>query len=176
MRPKGVPSVRACRNISPVETHGMPRCSDSRDACVPLPAPWRPTTRMITRSAAWSSEEALVVPHHELALDLLHRFEGDTHHDEDGGAPEGELPDPPQRDHHRRDDGDQAEIQRPGQRDTGEDLVEVLGRGIAGPVPRDEPALLLDQVGLALGVELDGRVEVAEEDDEDEVDRDVPEA
>src|SRR5207237_5672401 len=97
MRPKGVPSCKASRNISPVETQGMPRCSDSRDAWVPLPAPWRPTTRMITTG---SSQEALVVAHHELALDLLHGLEGDAHHDEDGRAAERELPDAPQRDHH----------------------------------------------------------------------------
>jgi hypothetical protein len=43
-----------------------------------------------------SGEEALVVAHHELAVDLLHRLERDTHGDQQRGAAEGELADVPQ--------------------------------------------------------------------------------
>ena len=42
--------------------------------------------------------------------------------------------------------------------------------------PGNEPALPLDHLGLLLRIELDGRVEVSEEDDQSEQDQDVPPA
>ena len=45
--------------------------------------------------------------------------------------------------------------------------------GRPGSHPRDEPAVLLEVVGLVDGVERDRRVEVGEEDDEDRLADDV---
>jgi len=36
-----------------------------------------------------SSDEPFVVPHQELSLDLLHRFDDDADHDQQAGAAEG---------------------------------------------------------------------------------------
>ena len=52
-------------------------------------------------------EEALVVPHHQLAVELLHGLEHHADCDEDGDATEGIL-DIPRFQHDERDDGDTA--------------------------------------------------------------------
>ena len=50
-------------------------------------------------------EEALVVSHHELAVDLLHRLECHAHGDQESGAVEGIAGDVPGRHQQRRGDG-----------------------------------------------------------------------
>ena len=78
--------------------------------------------------------------------------------------PNGNWLDAPDRQHHRRDQRDHGEVDRAGERDAREDVVEVGHRGRPGPDARDEPALLADVVGGVHGVERDRRVEVGEED------------
>ena len=69
----------------------------------------------------------------ELGLDLLHRLQADAHDDEDRGAAEGEVLVGGDRDQrHEGDERDDAEVEGTGQRDAGEDVVEVLGRRPAG--------------------------------------------
>ena len=120
-----------------------------------------------------SGQEAFVVAHHELAVDLLHRLEGDAHRDQDRHATEGELADVPQREDEQRQDRDRGQEQRSGQRDAVQHLRQVL----LGRRPRtdagDEAALLADDVGLLGRVERDRRVEVGEEDDEHREEQDV---
>ena len=40
--PSGVPWETLARKMSPVEIAGMPKCSATKRACVPLPAPGGP--------------------------------------------------------------------------------------------------------------------------------------
>ena len=88
------------RNSWPVERCWMPKCSARRSPWVPLPAPCLPRMtrrgpRVTSRHRQASGEEALVVPHHELAVDLLHGLERDAHGDQQRGAAERELRDVP---------------------------------------------------------------------------------
>src|SRR6185369_6176494 len=105
-RPSSVPASIALRNISPVETCGIPYASERRVACVPFPDPWGPSTRRFTtcpqrqQGAGWhpprrpplraaSAEEPLVVAHHHLRLHLAHGVERHADGDQHGRAAEG---------------------------------------------------------------------------------------
>ena len=70
-----------------------PRSPASRLARVPFPAPGGPKkTRRIGLLAALpgsaATHEALVVAHHEVAVELIHEVQRDRHHDEDRRAAE----------------------------------------------------------------------------------------
>src|SRR3954469_6405686 len=163
--PRGVPRETLARKMSPVEIAGMPKWSATTLAWVPFPAPGGPM-----RISLISAQEPFVVALLELALDLLHRVEGDADHDQDRRASEREvLVRVHQRDGDERDQRDETEVQRTWQRDTGQDVLEVLLGRLARPDPGDEAAVLLHVVGHFFGVEGDGDVEVGEEDDEGEV-------
>src|SRR3954470_24881924 len=87
--PSGVPWDTLARKMSPVEIAGILKCSAMNFAWVPLPAPGGPMISSRTECSLGSSaQESFVVALLELALDLLHRIERDTHHDEDRGATE----------------------------------------------------------------------------------------
>src|SRR5579864_4609827 len=47
--PNSVPALHSARKTSPVEMAGMPKRCDINSACVPLPQPGGPKSRMITR-------------------------------------------------------------------------------------------------------------------------------
>ena len=127
----------------------------------------------MTRSPRPSLQEALVVPHHQLAVDLLHRLEGDADRDQDRRAGEREVLHVGEGEEHRRQQGDEGDEERAGERDAAEDAGEVpLGLG-SGPDAGDEAALLADVLRLLGGVERDGRVEVREADDQQAVDHHV---
>src|SRR5713101_541099 len=172
--PAGVPSAAAARNSSPVEKCSVPNSSARRAACVPLPAPCLPrSTRRGPCAVMGSGQEAFVVAHHELAVDLFHRLQRHAHRDQQRGAPERELSDVPQRQHEQRYGGDGGEEQRTGQGDAVQHLGEILLGVTPGPDAGDEPALLADDVTLLLRVERDRGVEVREEHDQDHVEADV---
>src|SRR5690606_1390757 len=132
--------------MSPVEMWGIPSRSATRPAWVPLPAPGGPMHNSFMWSSAFrlrsngSGEDPLVVAHGELRLDLLHGLEGNTHHDEDRDAGEGDrdVPDDPPDD---RQHGDEA--QEHGTREG--DPVEDVGEVLFGLAPRadagDEPEI-----------------------------------
>ena len=61
----------------------------------------------------------------------------------------------------QRDERDEAEVDRAGQRDAGQHVVEVLGGRPPGTDARDEAAVLLHVVGDLIRVEGDRDVEVA---------------
>ena len=61
------------------------------------------------------------------------------------------------------------QVDRAGQRDPRQDRVDVLGRPLARPDARDEPAVLPHVLGDVIGIEDDRRVEVREEDDAGDV-------
>ena len=105
-------------------------------------------------------------------------LEGDAHGDEDRDAEEAELlaaagAAEGLAEDEGRDQGDDGDEQGAGQGDPVEDLGQVaLGLG-PGADAGDEAALLADLVGLLVRVELDGRVEVGEADDQQAVDDQV---
>ncbi len=61
-RPSSVPSAIAARNISPVETCGIPWSAESRCACVPLPEPCGPSTRRFTAGSPRSCASSSATP------------------------------------------------------------------------------------------------------------------
>src|SRR4029077_15433960 len=115
--PRPVPDWTASRSVSPVEIAGMSRRSERTLAWVPFPAPGKPRkTKRIERPFPLA-QEAFVVAHHQLRLDLLHRLERDTHRHQDRRPAERKLVDPPDVQHDRRDQRDRRQEQRPRQRD-----------------------------------------------------------
>src|SRR5437764_734677 len=90
--PKSVPRAAASRRISPVEITGIPKWRESTRACVPLPAPGDPSRINTIPTLSRESDdretplpglldEALVVPHHEMRLQALHRVQRHAYHD-----------------------------------------------------------------------------------------------
>ena len=61
-RPSSVPSACAARNMSPVETCGMPYSAEMRFACVPLPAPCGPRTSRFTARSPRRSASSSATP------------------------------------------------------------------------------------------------------------------
>ena len=86
------------------------------------------------RRAASSSDEAFVVAHHQLRLDLLHRLDDDADHDQEAGAAEARSADRSGTRTATSDGGSghDAEEQGAGERDPGHDPGEVVLRS-AGP-------------------------------------------
>src|SRR5687768_147383 len=163
------PGRRLARNRSPLEMCGTSKRSARRTAWVPLPAPGGPTRRRRTRhrppeldnepnptDRPTLTQETVVLALHELALDLLDGVEAHSDHDQHSGAPEGEvlvLTRAGDAEEEVRQHGDDAEVQRTGQRDAGKDVLQVLGRRPARADARDEPAEPLHLVGPFLRVE-----------------------
>src|SRR4051812_31584702 len=193
-RPSSVPSATAARRMLPVAKYGRPKSSVRRSAWVPLPAPGGPTrmrlssdTRAIEDSVGTGRrkrpapgrsgillQEAFVVAHHQLGFELLHRVEGHPDDDQQRRAAEVErLRGAGRGDQDRRQRGDRGQVQRPWERQPGQDAIEELGRRPAWPHPGDEPAVLLQVVGLVDRVERHRGVEVGEQDDEDRLADDV---
>src|ERR1700733_5752599 len=86
--------------MSPVERCGTPKYLATCLACVPLPAPGGPR-KITARPSVWRCtssipaapqlsflDEALVIAHHQLCLDLLHSIHGHAHHNEQRSAAE----------------------------------------------------------------------------------------
>src|SRR3954454_18675725 len=165
------PGCRLARNRSPLEMCGTSRRSARRTAWVPLPAPGGPTRRRRTRhrppelddepnptDQSTLTQETVVPALHELALDLLDGVEAHSDHDQHSGTPEGEvlvLARAGDAEEEVRQHGDDAEVQRAGQGDAGQDVLQVP----RGRPPRrdagDNPAVLLHLVGPFLGAERD---------------------
>ena len=117
------------------------------------------------------------MPHDELGLDLLDRVHRHADHDEERRAAEVELdvqalgqefrerrvqrrPDPGKlldlepADQHHRKDRHRREVDRPAEGEARQDLVDVLGRLLAGADAWDEAAVLLHVVGLSIGLKM----------------------
>ena len=81
-------------------------------------------------------QEAFVVAHHQLRLELLHGVEGDADDDQQRGAAEVEARGRAGgRDDDGRERGDRREVQGSRERQAGEDAVQELRRR-AGPAAR----------------------------------------
>src|SRR5271165_7202793 len=137
--------------MSPVEMWGIAKSSRRRSAWVPLPAPggpsrirfssdktgpaYPPPGEIATRAgepapAAALLQEALVAAHHQLRLELLHRFQRHPDDDQDRRAAEVELlMGAGEQDRRERRHGGQEESA--GERQAGEDPVQELGRRAA---------------------------------------------
>ena len=126
--------------------------------------------------AAAQPDEAFVVAHHQLRLDLLHRLDHDGHDDQQARAaePDGRrgpgttMPMSDRRDGHRC-----ARKSAPAKRDAADDLGQVVLRRAARPDARDEAAVLAQLLGRLVGLERERRVEVREADRQQEVQDDV---
>src|SRR4051794_10639068 len=163
--PSSVSLSLCSRRRSPVPMYGSPKSSRRRAAWVPLPAPGGPR-RIKLSSLIALLQEAFVITHHQLRLELLHRVQRDADDDEQRRAAEVEA--------RRRagggdDDGGEGSNRRKvqGSREgqTGQYSIEELGRRPPGSHARDEPSVLLQVVRLVHGIERDRRVEVREDDD-----------
>src|ERR1700733_7492155 len=117
-------------------------------------------------------QESLVVAHHQLRLELLHRVERHPDHDQDRGTAEEEVGGG-LADEDRRQGGDRGQEQGAREGQPRQDAIEELSRRSAWPHPWDEPAVLLEVVGLVDRVEGDRGVEVGEKDDQDALAEDV---
>src|SRR3954468_5827894 len=168
-RPISVSLAIASRSMSPVAMCGIPTSAEMRFAWVPLPAPGGP--RMTTsRATGRLLQESLVVAHHRLRLHLTHGVERDAHHDEDRGAPEGTvccLREAAVADEKSRQGRDEREVERTGEREPRQHPVEVLRWRRGTPCAGEVAAVLPQVVGLVDRVELNGRVEVREDHDQE---------
>src|SRR5437667_2705980 len=68
------------RKSSPVVMCARPTSLFRRAAWVPLPAPGRPSNT--TYTVPGLPDEAFVLAHHQLRLDLAHRVQDDANHDD----------------------------------------------------------------------------------------------
>src|SRR4051812_30107098 len=172
--PSSVPLATASRRMLPVAKYGRPKSCVRRSAWVPLPAPGGPIRiRFSSDTGALAAsfrtgasrppvpgrsgillQEAFVVAHHQLGLELLHGVEGHADDDQQRGSAEVErLRRARGGDHDRRQRRDGGEVERAREREPREDAVQELGGRPAWPHPRDEPSVLLQVVGLVDGVE-----------------------
>src|SRR5580658_1474156 len=174
-----LPAALAARSMSPVEICGIFHWAQTRFACVPLPEAGGPTntTRIASvlsdpnaRSASTPARKPLVVARDEVRFDLVDGVESHTDHDHDRRpAPaKGDVELLADDALHDANDGD---IERPAERDARQHKVDVVGGLLALTHARDEGLLLLQVVGDVDRLKRDGRVEVAEEDDENDVER-----
>ena len=113
------------------------------------------------------------MPHQHLCFQRLHRLKGNAHNDDDGGAADRQISVADSLTQQQRADRHDAQINGAEQGDLAQDFLDEVHSGLAGTESRDKAALLLQVVGDLDRVELDRGVEVAEEDDEQEVDDDI---
>src|SRR4051812_12084712 len=96
--PRGGAWATLAREMSPGEIFGAAGGAAMKSAWVPFPAPGGPTSTSLTQAPRSGrrcplplAQEPFIVALHELALDLLHRFQADADDDQDGGATEREV-------------------------------------------------------------------------------------
>ena len=106
----------------------------------------------------------------KLSLDLLHRVQTNTHHDQQAGTAEDELAGDTQitKGEHwkHRDD---AQVHRSWRGQASQHVIQIVSCWLAGANAWNEAAVPLHVVSNFNRVEGDGNVEVAEENDEQEV-------
>src|SRR2546427_5176518 len=188
LRPSSVPAWISALSMSPVAMCGMPKCERSMLAWVPLPlpgAPYRsrftqplrpfgPPPHTVGRSCLQrkSLDEAAVLTHHQLRLQLLHRVEGDAHDDQDRSASEIHLLLVDARDLRRRDgqdDRDEPEEDRAHESDPVHHRLQVVRGGTSRADARDEARIAFEVVRDLMHVERDRGVEVREPKRDQEV-------
>src|SRR5690606_9790405 len=152
-RPSSVPSRRAARSRSPVDTWAAPVSSARRTAWVPFPTPGPPRRIAIIRRSSHVPlstahlhptllHEAVVVTQEQQLLGLLHGVEPHAHNDQEARAPEEERLDVEDLEDPEGDERDEREVDRAGERHAREHPVDVLGGARARLHARHERALL----------------------------------
>jgi len=126
-----------------------------------------------TAADAALADEALVVAHHQLRLELPQGVESDTNHDEQAGAGEDErqLAGPGQPGEHLRQCVHSTQEERAPQCDPVGDARQVLRRRVPRSHPRHEATVLTEVVADPARIEGDLRVEVREPDDQQRAER-----
>ena len=107
--------------------------------------------------------------HHHLRLDRRHGLDRNADHDDDGGTADGQGADVEDVAGDDGQQGDDSQVQRAEDDDLVDRLADEVGGRTARTEARNEAAVALHVVGDLNGVVLNGRIEVGEEDDEQEV-------
>src|SRR5213078_4110670 len=176
-RPRSVWPAISARSMSPVAMCGMPKCERSMLACVPFPLPGAPYRRRFMlkplslgpladgerRQEETSFDEAAVLAHHQLRLQLFHRVESHANDDQDRRAAQvhlllidaGDL-----RRRYRQDDRDEAKEDRAHERDTVHHRLQIVRGRTSRADTRDEARVAFQVLGHVVHVERDRRVEV----------------
>jgi len=112
--------------------------------------------------------EPLVVPRQHVGLDLLDGIKSHPHHDQQGcpSKVERDIESP---DEDRRQNADRRNIKGSPQGNPGQDFVDVFGSFLAWSEARDIAAEFFHILCHIIWVEGHGRVEIAEEDDESDI-------
>src|SRR5260221_12061863 len=135
----------------------MPKRSRSMFAWVPLPLPGAPYRRRFIELL----DEAAILAHDQLRLQLFHRVQGNADDDEDCGAPQIHLlmwnPGDLGRGY-RQDDSDEAQEGGAGERDAIHDGRQVVRGGTSRTDARDEARIAFEVVGDVVHLESDRRV------------------
>ena len=113
------------------------------------------------------------MPHQHLRLERLDGVERNANHDDDGRAADGQRAVANDDADDDRQDRNDCQIQGAKERDLVDDLQNEIGGRLARTEAGDEAAVLLQVVCNFNRVELHGRVEVAERDDEQEIANDI---
>ena len=92
------------------------------------------------------------MPHKHLSLHGLGRFQGDAHHNDDGGAADGQGADPDDVAGDDGGDGDHRQIQGPEEGDLVQDLVDKVGGGLAGTEAGMNPPFFLRLLATSTGL------------------------
>ncbi len=117
------------------------------------------------------TQEALVMPHHHLALDLLGGFQGDAHHDHDGGAAERQAVDAAQRAEHAGEHRDHPRKRAPIKVILCSTRLMKSWVGLTGTVARI--GIPAEVIGHFHRIVLDGDIEKRESDDQQEIQNDI---
>src|SRR3546814_4316342 len=107
-----------------------------------------------------------------MSLGLGNGYDREVQHDQQASAAQREWHREPGNQELRKK-ADQRQIGGAHHRDAGEDEIEIFRRALARPDARNESAVLLQIVGRLLGIEDHRRIEEAEEDDAERIERHV---
>src|SRR6202522_3806953 len=211
-KPSSVPRVTASRNMSPVERCGRFSSFEIRLACVPFPAPGGPrkisasfavtfsgdrfTLLAATATHSALAHETVVIPHHQLRFQLLHRIHRHADHDQQRRAPEIKLhvqpgqneprevrvePHAHQRqmlqmdtgNHPFRQQTNNRQVHAAHERHPRKYPVDVVESVAARPDPRKNPAVLPHVVRQLRGIKNNSHVEKGKKDNQRHIDQSV---
>ena len=109
-----------------------------------------------------------------MRFNLLNRIQGHTDHDQQGGAPEVER-DVEFAVENSRENTDGRDINRSSECDSGEHLIDVLSGLLSGANAGDITAEFFHVISDIIRVEGNGRIKIAEEDNESHVEKIIEE-
>ena len=116
------------------------------------------------------SEEALIVTHEELRLELAHGVQCNSHHDQHAEATQGQRANIGCLSHEKRQDRDRAKEESAPPRYSDNDTVQVFLGRTPWPDAGYEATVPLEGLGQVLLLEYDHRIEERKDDYENEED------